>query len=127
HFCWSVEFSLACLNTEVQRPGPGFNKSISPVPLILEFNCSRAMNDPIFIVGGQCKDFNTFIHAVAGRVKEICRGVKGTTNKSSPNAYDLTECRKATRCNYNGRYEQSKICVTCQNSVPVHFVRRGTC
>ncbi|CAI9622091.1 unnamed protein product [Staurois parvus] len=89
------------------------------------FNCTKAMSDSIFIVNGQCKSFNTFIHAVAGRVKEICKGVKGHKNKTSPNAYDLTECTKATRCEYNGRNQRSKICVTCENSVPIHFVRRG--
>lgn len=91
------------------------------------FNCTKAMNNPIFIVNGQCKAFNTFIHATSSAVKVICQGVTGTKDKTSTAAYPQTECRKQDRCNYSERSVTSVICVTCSSGRPVHFVRRGKC
>ncbi|XP_040179425.1 angiogenin isoform X2 [Rana temporaria] len=94
-------------------------------------NCVTIMNNNIYIVGGQCKERNTFIISSATTVKAICSGASTDKNVLSTTRFQLNTCiRSATAprpCPYSSRAETNAICVKCEKRLPVHFVGIGRC
>ncbi|XP_053329278.1 sialic acid-binding lectin-like [Spea bombifrons] len=81
---------------------------------------------------GTCKAVNTFIYTDSiENIKSICPKSPNRRTVLSQNKFNLIECRlqRPVRqtCHYRERHKYDKICVTCENSKPVHFVPPGTC
>nr|DBA20763.1 TPA: hypothetical protein GDO54_017509 [Pyxicephalus adspersus] len=94
-------------------------------------NCNSAMNRSPFRPLVSCKQLNTFIHASASTVKNICQGVIQSTNTTSRVSFRYTNCiftsRRRRQCRYRAATGNNVICVTCERGAPVHFVRVGRC
>nr|P18839.3 RecName: Full=Sialic acid-binding lectin [Rana japonica] len=101
------------------------------IPNTSNINCNTIMDKSIYIVGGQCKERNTFIISSATTVKAICSGASTNRNVLSTTRFQLNTCiRSATAprpCPYNSRTETNVICVKCENRLPVHFAGIGRC
>lgn len=93
-------------------------------------NCDAVMNRHPFRIPG-CKRLNTFIHSTAATVQSICRGVIRSTKITSRVLFTLTNCiyraSSGGRCAYNNSGSRNRICVTCEQGSPVHFVKVGQC
>nr|ABZ91907.1 ribonuclease precursor [Rana dybowskii] len=103
-------------------------KHISSNPTIV---CNSIMNNNIYIVGGQCKERNTFIISSATTVRAICSGASTDRNVLSTTRFQLNTCIRSAivprPCPYTSRPETNVICVKCENRLPVHFVGIGSC
>nr|AAK30253.1 RNase A-type ribonuclease rc203 precursor [Aquarana catesbeiana]AAL87036.1 RC-RNase7 precursor [Aquarana catesbeiana] len=100
------------------------------IPSTSSINCNTIMDNNIYIVGGQCKKVNTFIISSATTVKAICNGVTNS-NVLSPTRFQLDTCTRTSitprPCPYSSKKETNKICVKCENQLPVHFAGIGKC
>ncbi|XP_073455072.1 oocytes ribonuclease-like [Aquarana catesbeiana] len=94
-------------------------------------DCNTVMNNSLFIIRGTCKEVNTFIVSTAATVQDICSGVPGPSNVTSSTNFELIDCIRRSEvpppCPYNSNSENNVICVTCERTLPVHFVRKGRC
>uniref|UniRef100_A0A8C4Y7X8 Ribonuclease A-domain domain-containing protein n=1 Tax=Gopherus evgoodei TaxID=1825980 RepID=A0A8C4Y7X8_9SAUR len=78
-----------------------------------------------------CKHTNTFVHAPASQLRDICGRAgrpAGRNLRNSNNRYRITICRLAsgsTRppCNYRGGSSTRRIRVACVRGLPVHYDR----
>nr|DBA20550.1 TPA: hypothetical protein GDO54_017315 [Pyxicephalus adspersus] len=94
-------------------------------------NCDSAMNNSIFIIQNRCKRLNTFIISDPDTVQAICSRVPGRSNVTSPTSFQLINCIRNSDitppCPYTSSDENSVICITCERTLPVHFVKVGKC
>ncbi|XP_068105526.1 amphinase-2-like [Hyperolius riggenbachi] len=92
-------------------------------------NCTKEMSS--IVHAPKCKPINTFIHATVGKVEDICNVDPGPKNVTSYEPFNLTICKiekiEKKRCHYTKLNTTNNICVTCNRSTPVHFVRSGKC
>ncbi|XP_039206088.1 ribonuclease pancreatic-like [Crotalus tigris] len=76
----------------------------------------------------RCKPHNTFINAPDYLVQQICQNIRSPTPITSRFSFNLVDCNHTGgsplyRCNYRGIPQTKHVRVTCDNYVPVHFVR----
>ncbi|CAI9536843.1 unnamed protein product [Staurois parvus] len=94
-------------------------------------NCTNVMNRYPFRKQHGCKQLNTFIHAPAKTVQNICRGVMQPTDTTSIAPFRYTTCvntfHHGHHCVYKAKTGRRVICVTCERRSPVHFVKVGQC
>ncbi|XP_068103904.1 sialic acid-binding lectin-like [Hyperolius riggenbachi] len=94
-------------------------------------SCKTEMNQSLFYVSGNCKTVNTFILASASTVQAICSGTTGNQLVTSPTTFTLNDCRYQSgspgSCVHGFQSFTSKICITCENKLPVHFAKSTVC
>ncbi|XP_068103903.1 sialic acid-binding lectin-like [Hyperolius riggenbachi] len=93
--------------------------------------CNVEMNQALYYIKGQCKPVNTFIISPPRNVQTLCTGITRSQDVLSPAAFTLNNCNYAsglpTNCVYNSRPMTDKICVRCENQLPVHFAGVKKC
>nr|P14626.2 RecName: Full=Ribonuclease, liver [Aquarana catesbeiana] len=94
-------------------------------------DCNTIMDKAIYIVGGKCKERNTFIISSEDNVKAICSGVSPDRKELSTTSFKLNTCIRDSitprPCPYHPSPDNNKICVKCEKQLPVHFVGIGKC
>nr|CAH04393.1 onconase-type RNase A ribonuclease 3 precursor [Aquarana catesbeiana] len=91
---------------------------------ILDINCDVEMAKALF----NCKEMNTFIYALPGRVQALCKNIKDNTEVLSTDTFYLPECNRIKLpCHYKLKKPLEKICITCVNELPIHFAGVGSC
>nr|DBA22654.1 TPA: hypothetical protein GDO54_013668 [Pyxicephalus adspersus] len=93
-----------------------------------KINCNLTISDRK-LNRNACRYHNTFIHDTnARKLRDMCSPYVASTNVASRGSLKLTDCKlqkssDSTNCAYNQKGLAGIVYVTCENRVPVHFVK----
>ncbi|XP_018413689.1 PREDICTED: sialic acid-binding lectin-like [Nanorana parkeri] len=91
-------------------------------------NCNLTISNRK-LSSNNCRYHNTFIHDTnAKKIRAMCSPYTSPQVVSSSGSLRLTDCKlvkspSATHCAYHQKGIRGIVYVTCENHVPVHFVR----